>query len=49
LSLTSTGVGTVREPAACDVAELDADAEVEELPLEVPPTEGEFDASLERV
>jgi len=43
VSLTRTGMGVEREPAACDVADADADAE------ELPPAEGKFDASLEGV
>lgn len=37
----------MREPAACDVA--DADAEDVDFPPEVPPAEGKFNASLEGV
>ncbi len=37
------GRGAILEPAPCDVAE--ADTEAVELPPEVPPAEGKFDAS----
>lgn len=50
-SLTSTGIGTVLEPAACDVADADPEAEPEPEAgvAEFPPEEGKFDGSPERV
>jgi len=47
--LTATGKAAVREAAPFDVADPDADPEAAELPLEVSPAEGKFDASLEGV